>query len=508
MTEIGRRTTIADFFKLNRTQYDLDFFDAFIKRDTPLFIDPWAIRCGDDEFSVSCYQKIQSVFEKLISLIQAGDKENALDLLDNLHEPRETGLGYSKKTKDGSSVGPEKSEDIYNALLRSKAVASGLLTDLEDTALHIENLGSDNVSDIVTNIIRYDLIKYTQEQCDLYGIEMTQTQTKVFWDESAKDFIQKNNERLLVVEGKKLLLVPKKILRRNLLISYSDFYQKKILEFEQARHLDARTSLCRTLKDKKHNGEVIFAKPFKKTLEKDRRYTLSRDLVFNYIENYPKLLREYKSDKSGEALNLVGNEGILRKQHRANNLEESVKKKIKLFQEIKPGNEYADGYHNHILNCLNTIFNDPESENYLSGPKKEDPQNGGRKKIDITFSNSSNKGFFSNLAKYGNAICAKIFFECKNYTDDIKNPEYDQMAGRFNNRESSVGYIVCRDIEDKEKSLKTRKDYLLTQKGYIFVLTDEDIITLLNATYDQSRDTIINTFLQKKMNELVNLEVK
>lgn len=491
--------TIAEHFKLNRTQYDLDFFDCYIKKDTPLFIDPWAIRCGDDDFSVSCYQKIQSVFERLIEYIKAEDKVKALDLLDNLHEPSETGLGFGKKTKNGSSVGKEKSEDIYNALKESKAVKTGYLNDLEDTALHIENISSDNISDIVTNIIRLDLMKYTEEQCDLYNIPMVETQTKVYWDETKKDFVQSNKKRSLVVDGKKILLVPKSVIRRGISISYSDFYKKGILEFEQARHYDARTSLCRTLKGK------IVAKPYKKTLEEKDEYKLSRELVFKYIKEYPELLKEYKRKKSDRELNLVGNEDILKKQKRKNDLFESVENKIKRFSEIKPGPHEASNYHDHILDCLNTIFNDAGSDNYLSAPKKESSENQGRKKIDITFHNSSNNGFFSRLSNYGGLICAKIFFECKNYQHDIKNPEYDQLNGRFNNRESTIGYIVCRNIEDKTKVIETCKDFIANKNHYIFVLTDDDIILLLKAVLEKDRDLIINTILQSKMDEIIKV---
>jgi len=496
------KKTISEYFNLNRTQYDIDFFDCYLKKDTPLFIDPWAIKCGNDEFSVNCYQKIQSVFERLIHYVKTKQEEKALDLLGNLHEPSETGLGYAKKNKSGSSVGLEKSVDIYKALLKSKAVQSGLLSDLEDTALHIEGIGADNISDIVTNIIRLELIKYTQDQCNLYGLPMTEMQTKVFWDESKKDFVQKNNEKLLVVQDKKILLVPKKILRRNLLINYSDFYRKGIVEFEQARHYDARTSLCRSLKDKK-GKKIIVAPPYKKTIEEDARYKLSRDLVLKYIEENPNLLTVYKSKKRESSLNPLSNDDILNKQNRQNNLDDSIKNKIKKFSKIKYGEDHADDYHNHILDCLNTIFNDPDSNNYLGAFKKEDRQNSGRKRIDITFHNSSNNGFFSRLSNYGGLFCAKIFFECKNYSHDIQNPEYDQMNGRFNNRESTIGYIVCRNIEDKVKALEICKDFVVNNQKYIFVLTDEDVMLLLNAVLDKDRDIVIDNFLQEKMNELV-----
>lgn len=492
-----KHLAVSEYFKLEKSQYDLDFFDCYISKDTPLFVDPWAIRCGDDEFSVSAYQKMHSVFGKLIGHVRRGEEDEALELLDNLHEPRETGLGYAAYSKNGSGVGPAKSKDIYDALLKSKAVQTGLLTDLEDTALHIDGISNDNISDIVTNIIRLDLIKYTQEQCDLHGIPMVPSQTRVYWDEEQQDFVQSNNERTLIVDGKKILLVPKKILRRKLSISYADFYEKGILEYEQARHYDARTSLCRTLK-----GKVV-AKPYKKTLKDSGKYKLSRALVFKYVDEHPELLERYKKQKSRERLLAVDNEGILRKQKRPDRIELEVREKIAKLRSIPPGAASADEYHKHVADCLNVIFNNPGMPNYLSGPKIEDRENEGRKRIDVTFHNSSDRGFFSRLSNYGSLFCAKIFFECKNYQQDLANPEYDQMVGRFNNRTSTIGYIVCRTIEDAAKALATCRDFLLNGRGYVFVLTDADIINLLEASISDDRDAKIDAILQAKLNQLV-----
>ena len=491
-----KHVTISEYFTLGKSQYDLDFFDAYIAKDTPLFIDPWAIRCAEDEFSVSAYQKMQSVFEKLIGYVQRKEENAALDLLGNLHEPRETGLGYALRTKNGSGVGPEKSKDIYKALAKSKAVQSGLLTDLEDTALHIEGIANDNISDMVTNIIRHDLIKYTQEQCDLYGIKMVSSQTRVYWDETKKDFVQ-GTERTLIIDGKKVLFVPKKILRRKLSINYADFYEKGILEYEQARHFDARTALCRTLKGK------IVDKPYKKTLKESGDYNLSRDLVFDYITKHPDLLKKYKDKKGRERLLEVDNEGILRKQKRPDNIEHDVPAKIAKLKTIPTGNASANEYHKHIADCLNTIFNNAGTPNYLSSPKIEDRQNEGRKRIDITFHNSSDGGFFARLSNYGGLFCAKILFECKNYKQDIANPEYDQMTGRFNNRTSTIGFIVCRTVEDAEKSLETCRDFVTNGRGYVIVLTDADIINLLEATISKDKNMKIDVLLQEKMNCLV-----
>ena len=44
-------TTVSEYFKLNKSQLELDFVNVLIEKnkDLPLFIDPWAIHIREDE---------------------------------------------------------------------------------------------------------------------------------------------------------------------------------------------------------------------------------------------------------------------------------------------------------------------------------------------------------------------------------------------------------------------------------------------------------------------------
>ncbi len=45
---------ITQIFKLNKTQYELDFVDIDTSQDTELFIDPYWISKQDCEFTIRC----------------------------------------------------------------------------------------------------------------------------------------------------------------------------------------------------------------------------------------------------------------------------------------------------------------------------------------------------------------------------------------------------------------------------------------------------------------------
>ena len=113
----------------------------------------------------------------------------------------------------------------------------------------------------------------------------------------------------------------------------------------------------------------------------------------------------------------------------------------KLFP-IPSGNEHATEYHRTILGIMELLFYPS-----LSNPKIEKEIHDGRKRIDITFDNYAEVGFFSELWK--NVNCRFVMVECKNYSRDISNPEIDQLSGRFSPKRGQFGIAACRHVDDK-----------------------------------------------------------
>jgi len=113
----------------------------------------------------------------------------------------------------------------------------------------------------------------------------------------------------------------------------------------------------------------------------------------------------------------------------------------------------------------------------LCHPQKQHKIHGGRKRIDITYSNEARSGFFNWVSlHYPSAF---IFVECKNYGKEIGNPELDQLAGRFSPSRGKVGMLVFRSIDDAERLFRSCKDTAGDDRGFILTLTDAEIEQLL-----------------------------
>lgn len=197
------------FFQLGVTQHEIDFVDIDIENDTPLFIDPHFLVTRTDAWSRDATTSIRSFFRHFLALVRPGERDQAFDLFLHLREPNETRLGLSRARSRGRGVGHEDARKIFDSLLESKAVETGLVDDIEDCRIFVERVDKDKASDMTTNIIRSQLIRYTKRQCQLWKIPLTpDVPSGKMWNRADKRW-EEMYEEMLVVSGNKLLLVPK-----------------------------------------------------------------------------------------------------------------------------------------------------------------------------------------------------------------------------------------------------------------------------------------------------------
>ena len=282
---------VSEFYGLSRGQAGLKFLDVDIEKDLKLFLNAKAIRSIGTPWSDHCEELLSSFFNEVLQAIRSGDDDRALGLLTVLKEPNETHLGLSRGESDGRGLGPKKAKEIWEAMRHSKAVKSGLLTDLEDTVLLIDGVSVDIVSDIITNIIRGPLITFTQEVCRDFGIPMVKNVSSgpvwnpqsLDWEVDFVDLPAPNNE--------KLILVPKEIVRITSDYDVDAYYRHFVLEKLQTVEIEENTALVHVLKGKKNKGK----KRVYKTDLMAKYGTQKKAVIIEQTDRFPELLGEYKS---------------------------------------------------------------------------------------------------------------------------------------------------------------------------------------------------------------------
>ena len=484
---INKLKTFSEYFGLKKSQHELDFVDVPTNRgDIPLFIDPYAISKRNDFWSIDCHNIIVSFFQGIIDQIRQGNSRKAKYMLSGLREPNQTKFGLSTGgTPRGRGIGGVQTEDLYRALADSTAVRTGFIRDLEECELLIEGISRDKISDISTNIIRNKLIEYTQAQCELWNIQLNSVPSGLIWDTTNKKWTDEYTN-LPICNGRSVILVPKAIARFDIEFNHQEYYQHFVLNFLQSEHLNANSSLVRTLKDGTKRP------PFKKTLKE--LHPLTKQYLYEFSKEHPNVLQHYKKSKNYTLQEISVEDLLALAFNQPEDQEFNFDSLAVGLDSISVGDNDAESFHDHIIGVLTAIFYP-----FLINPKKEQEIHDGRKRVDIVFQNAAHEGFFFELPNNKNVPSGYIFIECKNYSSDPANPELDQLAGRFSVNRGRFGFLVCRSFRNKELFIKRCKDTAQDGRGFIIALDDGDIKQLLNLR--SSKDFRgINNFLDVRYN--------
>jgi hypothetical protein len=469
-------------FGLKALQAELDFVDVDLGVDNRLYLDPYAIQLRHDEWSEGCGDHIRSFFEEVLDALRKKNLARAEHLLSNLHEPNETCLGQSKGKPSGRGVGPEKASDLAKALADSRAFKTGLLTDISEAELFIRNIGPDTISDLTTNILRGLLAEYTKAQCELHGVPTENVaELGPAWSLAQLDWVA-GVFRLPRWKQHPILLVPKFSVRRRVSLNSQEFYNHHMIEFLRQEYLQAGGALVRTFK--KSGKQHVYKNAVKGV------HPFVKDDLAAFVRQHPEILELYKT--------LKGAQGPLTTRELAEDFDEATFALVLIdrLKQVKVGKAAADEYHTMSMGIATFLFHP-----HLIYPVKEKPLHGGRKKIDIKFSNTGADGFFKRMLEWNNTRALAVFIECKNYNEDVDNPAFDQLAGRFGHQRGFFGMLFSRRHKDRKTVIDRCRDAANDRRGYLLPLDDEDVIGMLQMVADRQRPRI-DRFLNDRFDEI------
>lgn len=479
---------ISKLFNLEKTQWELDFVDIDPDVDTPLFLDPYYIAKCEFPFAESAYQTIRSYFEFLLSLLRGNKDKQARELFSFLGETNDLCMGMSSAKPSGHGMGPKDTAAIFRSLVDSKAVVTGIMEDIEDFRIFVPNVDRDKVSDMTANIIKWHLIEYTIEQCELHGIALTDgVPSGHFWNASKLTW-ENVYTRRLIIQNRPILLVPKRIVSYTDRYTPSEYRQHFVLNFMQNEHLQLGTSLVCKRKD---GTEFVTKKSIA-----ENEPVIDKEFLAQFTMKHPEVFHDFR-DKTMKKLHPISG-AVVAEEIDVVELCHFLRARL---MSVPTGTQYASAYHEIIVGVLELLFY-PN----LSNPKKERPIHDGRKRIDITYNNSADAGFFHQLPNRDRSLtCHFIFVECKNYSADVSNPELDQLAGRFSPHRGRVGLLSCRHIDNNDAFMRRCADTYHDDRGLIIPVCDEDFVKALDE-YPVRGPVAMEEILEAKYRYIVMLK--
>lgn len=167
---------------------------------------------------------------------------------------------------------------------------------------------------------------------------------------------------------------------------------------------------------------------------------------------------------------------------------------LEALMKLPAGRTHQTEYHNLMAAILIRLFVPP-----LAAPVVERDLDDGQKRIDVVLRNPGQQGFFGTLSNAHGISAPYILVECKNYHTELRNPEIDQLSGRFKPKVGEFGIITYRNVKNEKKLLK-RCRARISRNQYILCLNDEDTAHMLRLSL-AGQD--VDDCMQEKLDDLL-----
>src|SRR5207248_8996986 len=135
------------------------------------------------------------------------------------------------------------------------------------------------------------LIAYTQQQCRLWGIPLQANVPSGFlWDRSSQSWDNQYTD-MLIVNGRKILLVPKAIVSFSTAYTPQKYHQHFVLNFLQHEHLRLNSLLVQVRQSKERQGERFVTK---KSIAQSEA-PLTKECLADFTEKHPEVFADRRA---------------------------------------------------------------------------------------------------------------------------------------------------------------------------------------------------------------------
>jgi hypothetical protein len=264
-------------------------FNSFADVDSKLYIDPSLLEnCKIKEFKQS-YKTFKIYFTEILKLIETSKLEGDVFWRTahkrlQFKEFKPVALGYSLGNKNGNAIGSVLAMKIL--LTANEIVAVGINDPIifELVGIFEKNIGADRISDMTIQIIKSDLISFTQRVSEELGIEMREYGTSRI----LLPFNPKSKEPIV--------FTPKTLLRDlPIALCWDDI--SSVCGINESIRKDVNTRVGRAWK------KATTSKPTKPDLK--NALLSNPDALRNLIEQYkgkPRSAYNFETDPSGQVI--------------------------------------------------------------------------------------------------------------------------------------------------------------------------------------------------------------
>jgi hypothetical protein len=275
----------------------VDWFDPILDYDTKLFIDPFLVEKSNHASFRNSHETIRNYFNNIFELAAttSRDKQSLkykmLVRLNTYPEVKELCLGYASDSTKGSGSGSGFAESIVGAILDSIDRGIVSIPHFEELGIFNKGIGADRVSDITANLIKIDLIKYTQTICSHYKIPLQKYSIRVFnvkynkWEYQVFDLPSNT-----YYSNQAVILIPLSFINDIPNINVNDFYDYCTNEYNENLRLELNTNILSNINKekiiaiaKKHRKWVENYLHYKEQISNPRSYDIKNDPKGYYL---------------------------------------------------------------------------------------------------------------------------------------------------------------------------------------------------------------------------------
>lgn len=444
------RPRLTDYHSLLIAQSDLDFAIPFIDEDIPLYVDPFLLWKSPSQQDQALHTSILNAFNHLNYLMKRGQETEAEDILVNVSECAEVGLGHSKRRR-GTRIGRAKAKEVLQLFVDIDEYSRHGFLHFEEIQLYVRDIARDRVSDIACSFMKSFLIDFTQQACEDVGIPMEDSAVSTLYDYRTNKLLVDQRVNLPVNPQNRnpIILVPKRWLRFAPWIGFDEYFR----------------SYC----------------PKDDIFNPGERHDPVR--VLRYNRNHYDVVKGYVDTKVRQAADCV-NDPLFSQIPVS-----SAKAKMATIRGLKPGR--SDGadrkYEVGVGQLLASAFY-PQ----LDFAQEQSRTDEGVLIRDLIFYNNRSVDFLDEIfSDYGTR---QIVFELKN-VGSLDGSHVAQLNRYMTDSLGRFGVIVTRS-EPGRAVMKNTIDLWSGQRRCVIVLTDADL-ELMVEVYESKQRTPLEVLKKK-----------